>query len=145
MFQGVMGTQEFPCGYLMDKSLWGGTRVVSSYYFGPTLKGNIFFTWLFKISKPPYVPFPKMIELCHSFIIFRFVIEKLKVTVSFDHPVFAPHKKVCKYLRKYLRTKMIQWFAVQEKPQTFTFMLEIPQIFAQTSTFFTIFSEGSLL
>ena len=37
-------------------------------HFGKTVKGKTFFTWPFgdiKISKPPYLPLPKMIEFCH--------------------------------------------------------------------------------
>ena len=39
-----------------------------THHFGTTLKWGIFFTWRLrdiKISKPPYVPVPKMVQLCH--------------------------------------------------------------------------------
>ena len=43
-------------------------RLEPILHIGPTLKGKIFFTrhfWDIKISKPPYLPLPKMIEFCH--------------------------------------------------------------------------------
>ena len=43
-------------------------RLEPILYFGKTVKRKTFFTWLFwdiKISKPPYLPLPKMIEFCH--------------------------------------------------------------------------------
>ena len=43
-------------------------RLEPILHFGKTVKGKTFFTWLFwdiKISKPPYIPLPKMIEFCH--------------------------------------------------------------------------------
>ena len=39
------------------------------------------------ISKPPYVPFPRIIDLYNVFLIFRYVRENIKVAVSLDHPV----------------------------------------------------------
>ena len=43
-------------------------RLETILHFGKTVKGKTFFTWLFwdlKISKPPYLPLPKIIEFCH--------------------------------------------------------------------------------
>ena len=43
-------------------------RLEPTHHFGTTLKWGIFFTWRLqdiKISKPPYVPVPKMVQLCH--------------------------------------------------------------------------------
>ena len=45
-------------------------RLELTHQLGPTLKGKILFTWRFwdiKISKPDYLPLPKMIEFCHFF------------------------------------------------------------------------------
>ena len=43
-------------------------RLELTHQLGPTLKGKILFTWRFwdiKISKPDYLPLPKMIAFCH--------------------------------------------------------------------------------
>ena len=49
-------------------SMYVEVNMALIHHFGKTLKGKILFTWHFwdiKISKPPYVPFPKMVGFCH--------------------------------------------------------------------------------
>ena len=65
-------------------------------------KARLVFTWLFwdiKISKPPYLPFPKMAEFCH-FSYFSCLSEKnynlqsLWITLYMD----CKYMQYCKYL-----------------------------------------------
>ena len=65
-------------------------RLEPILHVGKTVKGKIFFTYLFwdiKISKPDYLPFLKMSEFCNLLKIFMSFREKLQFTVSLDHPV----------------------------------------------------------
>ena len=48
--------------------VWFRVNLEPNHYFGKTLKGKIAFTWHcwdIKLSKPPNVPFPKIVEFCH--------------------------------------------------------------------------------
>ena len=54
--------------FLETHSMRDPVRLEPTNHFEPTLKCKIFFTWHcwdIKISKPPYLPFPKMTEFCH--------------------------------------------------------------------------------
>ena len=55
--------------------------------FGHIPKSTIFFSWPYwdiKISKWTHKTFPKIIWLCHFFVIFRFVRNIFLMTVAFD-------------------------------------------------------------
>ena len=74
----VNGDQNYDHGH----DWWG-----SWWYLGTSLKSTTFFSWPYwdiKISKWTHKTFPKIIWLCHFFVIFRFVRNIFLMTVAFD-------------------------------------------------------------
>ena len=62
-----------------------------THHFGTTLKWDIFFTWRHQNMKTFLCARTKTGSVMPLFVIFRPVRKKLKLTVSFDHPVPVSH------------------------------------------------------
>ena len=64
----ILGCQRCLRVFLETYSMRDSVRLEPTHHLAQPWKARLVFIWLFwdiKISKPPYLPFPKMAEFCH--------------------------------------------------------------------------------